>query len=155
MRRDRSRLTGFIALVAMAVLLAAVPVHHVHMLLGALERPLVVAPADTASWQVRHGVRPTEQGPHRHAAHRSRADAYHPVARVPGLSAQKQDDRPVGKMPRCPICSTVKAAGAPPPSWSELARIDGREPVSSAAQTAPLAILHVGPLQARAPPIAA
>jgi hypothetical protein len=158
-RQDRSRLTGLIALMAMAVLLAAVPVHHVHMLLAALERPSpVVASMNRATRQVLPGARAPvaramEHGSHGDAGHRSRADAHHSAARASGVSAQKQDDRPIGDMARCPICSTVTAAGVPPPLGSELARVDGRELAPSVTDAGTLPTFHFGPVRARAPPI--
>ncbi len=155
--KDRTRLTAFIAIATMAVLSLAVPLHHVHMVLAALERPeLVVAPGDHGTEHAdATGHAAHRQGAHGHAGHVARPGAHLHAAHASDESVEPQDENSVHQMPRCPICSTVKVAGAPLPSQGpELAPVDGREaPPALAADLAPSSTLHFRPVQPRAPPI--
>jgi len=173
-QRPGQRLAALIALVAMAMLVVAVPVHHVHMLHmglgkgfpgGASTGPAAtgLASAGESGGHLHH---PSDsQGPesghqaHSHAAHHIAHHAAHePALPEPGpAGAGAGGEEGHGQdMPRCPICSTVQAAGLPVPGWvPALVAAPVRSVAQPLAAAAALpAFFHFRPVQPRAPPIA-
>jgi len=131
----------------MAMLVVAVPVHHVHMLHMGLGKAF---PGDASTGHEAHS-----HASHSHAAHHPAHDPAPPEPGSAGAGAGGEEGHGQD-MPRCPICSTVQAAGLPVPGWvPALVAAPGQAVAQPLATAAALpAFFHFRPVQPRAPPIA-
>ena len=145
-------------MMAMTVLLAAIPVHHAHVLFAALDRPVFdVTQNDHA--RNRDGSQASERPRYRNGSPgraeivESRA-THHDAALATAEAALPEDGPSLQEMPRCPVCSTVKSAGVPvPPRGPVLIHAWWRQIVRApAAAVAFPSALRFRTIQPRAPP---